>query len=258
MDDFSIYMKANERLEFLDRKYTSLEVLYHQREALELSDELVVAIVTELGAIADEASDLSIVKNTALNLPYYSQKGERQMTTQKIVDNFVLVHNTMTYIANDCLLNVFYKHEIFPPTEDDFSAKIEGAVWGLDKMSIEYTDNEEIKTITTLHKFLKEYKDIKHSFDEGELSKSDAGHATEFILERLRVELVKKRNIMNEHFRETVDAFIQNTTNEQWEVVTYQKDALIDMNVDIQILKKSMQSIFGNLKPREVTKNTKK
>lgn len=71
MDNYSVYTKADERLEVLDRKYTTLEVLYHQREALELSDELVVAIVTELGGIADEASYLSIVKNTALNLPYY-------------------------------------------------------------------------------------------------------------------------------------------------------------------------------------------
>ena len=71
MDNYDVYTKASERLELLDRKYTSLEVIYHQRDSLELSDELVVAIVTELGAIADEASDLSIVKNDALNLSYY-------------------------------------------------------------------------------------------------------------------------------------------------------------------------------------------
>lgn len=71
MNNYSVYTKANERLKVLDRKYTTLEILYHQREALGLSETLIHSIVIELGAIADEASYLSIVKNDALNLPYY-------------------------------------------------------------------------------------------------------------------------------------------------------------------------------------------
>ena len=71
MNNYSVYTKANERLKVLDRKYTTLEVLYHQREALELSETLIHSIVIELGAIAEEASYLSIVKSDALNLPYY-------------------------------------------------------------------------------------------------------------------------------------------------------------------------------------------
>lgn len=71
MNNYSVYTKANERLKVLDRKYTTLEILYHQREALGLSETLIHSIVIELGAIAEEASYLSIVKNDALNLPYY-------------------------------------------------------------------------------------------------------------------------------------------------------------------------------------------
>ena len=55
-----------ERLELLERKYTSLEVLYHQRDSLQLSGELVDAIIFELGRVTDEVSRL-------LNhLPFYS------------------------------------------------------------------------------------------------------------------------------------------------------------------------------------------
>lgn len=71
MNNYSVYTKANERLKVLDRKYTTLEILYHQRKALGLLETLIHSIVIELGAIADEASYLSIVKNDALNLPYY-------------------------------------------------------------------------------------------------------------------------------------------------------------------------------------------
>lgn len=172
------------------------------------------------------------------------------MTTQEIVDNFSLVHETMTYISNDCLLNIFNKHEIFPPAEPHFNKKIEGAVWGLYKMNIEHTDNEEIKIITMLYEFLEEYKHVKRLFDKEEISNTDAGLATGDILERLQVELVKRRNIMNNHLVETVDAFVLNTTNERWEVVTYQKDILIDMNHDIQKMKEGTQCTFGNLRTR--------
>ena len=62
----------DERLEFLGNKYTTLEVMYHQRDSLELSGELVDAIVFELGRIADEVSCLFIKKkNLSVNLPFY-------------------------------------------------------------------------------------------------------------------------------------------------------------------------------------------
>ena len=62
----------DERLEFLERKYTSLEVMYHQRESLELSDELVESIVFELGSVTGEVNYLSTIKNQSINLPFYS------------------------------------------------------------------------------------------------------------------------------------------------------------------------------------------
>lgn len=46
------------RLEFLGNKYTSLEILYNQRNSLELSGELVDAIIFELGRVTDETSCL--------------------------------------------------------------------------------------------------------------------------------------------------------------------------------------------------------
>lgn len=55
-----------ERLELLERKYTTLEVIYNQRHSLQLSGELVDAIVFELGRVTDEVSRL------LTHLPFHS------------------------------------------------------------------------------------------------------------------------------------------------------------------------------------------